>query len=88
VKITKVRYTDRASEDLKYWAMNEPVIFSRVQSLVAAAMKDPSAGIGKPEKLKHDLAGYWSRRITGQHRLVYMVNRNELVIIQARFHSQ
>lgn len=51
------------------------------------ALRDPTIGPGKPEPLRHVLAGTWSRRITGEHRLVYLVDGDELVILQARFHD-
>jgi toxin YoeB len=58
----------------------------RVLELVEAVLKDPFAGIGKPEPLKHLLAGAWSRRITEEHRLVYLVGENRIDFLQARYH--
>ena len=60
----------------------------RVNRLIADVLRDPVAGIGKPEPLRHMLAGVWSRRITQEHRLVYLVDGDDVVILQARFHYE
>jgi len=61
-------------------------ILNRLNRLITEASRDPGSGTGKPERLSGDLAGYWSRRIDQEHRLVYTVQDNALVIIQARYH--
>jgi toxin YoeB len=61
-------------------------VLKRVNSLIEATMRDPFGGIGKPEQLKHVLAGAWSRRITEEHRLVYKVDGDDLIVLQARYH--
>jgi toxin YoeB len=61
-------------------------VLKRIKRLIDDALRDPTDGIGKPEPLKHMLAGTWSRRITDEHRLVYLVDEEDLVILQARFH--
>jgi toxin YoeB len=61
-------------------------ILKRINRLIDDALRDPTDGIGKPEPLMHMLAGTWSRRITDEHRLVYLVDDEDLVILQARFH--
>ena len=61
-------------------------IIKRIKKLIADIQNTPFTGIGKPEPLKHHLSGYWSRRITGSHRLVYRTNKEEIVIIQCRYH--
>jgi toxin YoeB len=58
----------------------------RINRLIEAAMRDPTSGIGRPEPLRHLLSGAWSRRITEEHRLVYLVDGEDLVILQARYH--
>ena len=68
-----------------YSILNYHIIL-KIQKLIESAMAHPGKGIGKPEKLSLDLAGFWSRRINHQHRLVYTVKGNVLLIIQARFH--
>ena len=54
--------------------------------MIEEAARDPATGIGKPERLSHNLSGYWSRRITDEHRLVYQLRDEELIIVQARYH--
>jgi len=73
-------------EDLRYWVKTDRKAALRILELVDAAMKDPFAGIGKPEPLKFVLAGCWSRRITQDHRLVYRVSENRIDFLQARYH--
>lgn len=60
----------------------------RINRLVDDALRDPSSGIGKPEPLRHVLAGCWSRRIDAEHRLVYLVDGADLVVLQARYHYE
>lgn len=64
----------------------ERTILERINRMIEEAACDPATGIGKPEHLSHNLSGYWSRRITDEHRLVYQVRDDELIIVQARYH--
>jgi toxin YoeB len=73
-------------DDLKDWVESDRRVALRVLDLVEAVMRDPFAGIGKPEPLKFVLAGCWSRRITQEHRLVYKVSENRIDFLQARYH--
>jgi toxin YoeB len=73
-------------EDLRFWAETERKTAVRVLELVEAVLRDPFAGIGKPEPLKYVLAGCWSRRITQEHRLVYRVSQGRIDFLQARYH--
>jgi toxin YoeB len=73
-------------EDLRYWVEIDRKIALRVLELVEAALREPFAGMGKPEPLKHLLAGAWSRRISSEHRLVYLVRSNRIDFLQARYH--
>ena len=73
-------------EDLRSWVEEDRKTAARVLELVEAVMRDPFAGIGKPETLKFALAGCWSRRITQEHRLVYRVAHNRIDFLQARYH--
>lgn len=66
----KIRFTESAARDLEFWKETDPKIVARIRSLLDSIRATPFAGIGKPESLKHDLAGYWSRRINREHRLV------------------
>lgn len=82
----KLRFTESAARDLAYWKETNPKAVERIKSLIDSIQATPFAGIGKPEALKHDLAGFWSRRINKEHRLVYRIERDEIVVIQCRFH--
>lgn len=73
-------------EDLKYWVKTERNNAIRILDLVEAILRDPFAGPGKPEPLRHTLTGCWSRRITQEHRLVYRVSSDRVEFLQARYH--
>ena len=73
-------------EDLRFWVDKDRRIALRAFDLIEAVMRDPFAGIGKPEPLKHKLAGVWSRRLTLEHRIVYLVTDNQIDFLQARYH--
>ena len=79
-------FTPHGWDDYKYWLQADRQVLKRINRLIGDALRDPTDGIGKPEPLKHMLAGAWSRRITEEHRLVYLVDDEDLVILQARFH--
>ena len=84
----RVVFTPHGWDDYRHWQTADRAILTRVNRLVDDARRDPFAGIGKPEQLKHALAGAWSRRSTDEHRLVYLVDGDDLVILQARFHYE
>ena len=84
----RVVFTPHGWDDYRHWHTSDRAILQRVNRLVDDARRDPFAGIGKPEQLKHALAGAWSRRVTDEHRLVYLVDGDDLVILQARFHYE
>ena len=73
-------------EDYLYWQSADRKTLLRINELIRDTMRSPFAGIGKPEPLKSNLSGWWSRRITQEHRLVYRVDGDALVILQCRFH--
>jgi len=75
-------------EELHVWVKTDRKVALRVLELVEAVLADPFAGIGKPEALKHELAGQWSRRITQEHRLVYRVTDDRVYFLQARYHYE
>jgi toxin YoeB len=75
-------------EDLSYWIQSDRKVALRILNLIEAVLADPFAGIGKPEPLKFELAGYGSRRITQEHRLVYQVKKDRVEFHQARYHYQ
>ena len=69
-----INFTPHGWQDFEYLILNEPDAAAKVLELLASIKKDPFRGLGKPEPLKHDRKGFWSRRITGEHRLVYKVS--------------
>jgi toxin YoeB len=73
-------------EDLRYWVETERKVALRAFSLVEAILRDPFVGIGKPEPLKYLGSGVWSRRLTGEHRIVYLVKDDRVEFLQARYH--
>jgi toxin YoeB len=73
-------------EDLRYWVETERKTALRAFDLIEAVLRDPFTGIGKPEPLKHLAAGLWSRRLTQEHRIVYLVGDDRIVFLQARYH--
>lgn len=79
-------FTPRGWSDYSYWLASDRQTLRRINRLIDDSLRDPMTGIGKPEPLRHVLSGAWSRRITEEHRLVYLVDGDELVILQARFH--
>ena len=82
----EIKWSSSAEEDLIFWQRNQPAGVKRIQILIEGIKKSPHRGIGKPEPLKGSLSGWWSRRITLEHRLVYRVERGTLYILQARYH--
>ncbi|MBG6217030.1 toxin YoeB [Arthrobacter sp. CAN_A6] len=79
-------FTPHGWDDYQYWIKNDKAMVKRINLLINECLRTPFEGIGKPEALKHQLAGYWSRRITEEHRLVYAVEDEQIVIIAARHH--
>lgn len=79
-------FAEQAWEDYLHWQEIDRKILKRVNSLIKETARTPFEGTGKPEALKHALAGYWSRRITDEHRMVYRVHGNALLIAQLRYH--
>jgi toxin YoeB len=79
-------FTPHGWDDYLHWQKTDRATVKRINRLIEDALRDPFAGIGKPEALRHVLAGCWSRRIDEEHRLVYMGEGDDLIILQARFH--
>ena len=73
-------------DDLRYWVETNRKIALKVLDLVEASLRDPFSGLGKPEPLKHVLAGTWSRRLSQEHRLVYLVLEDRVLFLQCRYH--
>ncbi len=81
-------FDPNALQDLRYWVDKDRKKALKIIVLIEAVLKSPTEGIGKPEPLKFELAGCWSRRIDQEHRLVYKVERNELIILSCRYHYE
>ena len=79
-------FQDRGWEDLQYWITTDAKIAKKLIRLINETLKNPYSGIGKPEPLRYEFSGYWSRRINEEHRLVYTIIGDDLVIVQARYH--
>jgi toxin YoeB len=82
----RLEFKPQAFEDLQYWVQHQPKTAKRVMRMLQESMRDPFRGIGKPEPLKGDLSGWWSKQIDGEHRIVYKVEGDALIVAQARGH--
>jgi toxin YoeB len=81
-----ITFTPQGFEEYNEWATQDRKIFKRLITIITDCQRDPFKGIGKPEALKHDLKGYWSRRITEEHRLVYQVTTDNIIIASCKHH--
>jgi toxin YoeB len=82
----RLEFKPQAFEDLQYWVQINPKLAKRLLRLIEETQRDPFGGTGKPEPLRGDLSGWWSKRIDQEHRLIYQVVGDALVIAQARGH--
>jgi toxin YoeB len=83
----EIKLSAQALIDLVYWkSTNQKSILKRIELLINSIKENPYEGIGKPEKLKHFLTGFWSRRITDKHRLIYIVQPDQIIILNLRGH--
>ena len=82
----KLIFSEHAWDDYLFWQKSDRKTLERINTLIREIQRQPFAGIGKPEPLKHALAGYWSRRINDEHRLIYKVSDAGLLIAQLRYH--
>lgn len=82
----KLVFAEQAWEDYVHWQETDKKMLKRINTLIKETSRAPFEGIGKPEGLKHALAGYWSRRINDEHRMVYKINDDSLLIAQLRYH--
>lgn len=81
-----VSFTKNAWDDYTFWQANDKGMLKKINKLIKDISRTPYSGIGKPEQLKYDLAGHYSRRIDGEHRLVYRTENSNIIIISCRFH--
>ncbi len=79
-------FSDKAWEEYMYWQNTDKQILKKINQLIKDIKREPFDGIGKPEPLKYELSGFWSRRISDEHRLVYEVSQNCIAIVSCRFH--
>jgi toxin YoeB len=82
----KLVFSENAWEDYLYWQKSDKKLLRRINNLIKEIQRSPFEGIGKPEPLKHALSGYWSRRITDEHRIVYKTTGEAIYIAQLRYH--
>lgn len=79
-------FSEKAWEDYLYWQKVDKQILKKINTLIKDIQREPFEGIGKPEPLKYELSGFWSRRITDEHRLIYEVDENSIAIASCRYH--
>jgi len=82
----RLTWTENALDDLHWWQQHDAKMLKRIIQLCLETCKHPTQGIGKPEPLKFDLQGYWSRRINQEHRIIYAFDDQQVTITQCRFH--
>lgn len=82
----RLEFKPQAFEDLQYWVQYQPKVAKRILRMIDETRRDPFGGIGKPEPLKNEYSGWWSKRIDAEHRLIYKTEGESLIIMQCRFH--
>ncbi len=82
----KIIFSEQAWEDYLHWQQADRKMLLRINTLIRDILREPFGGIGKPEPLKHALGGYWSRRIDAEHRIVYKIQGDSLLLAQLRYH--
>ena len=82
----KIVFESSAFADFSEWASLDKKIYSKIVELIKDIDRSPFEGLGKPKPLKHELSGFWSRRINNEHRLVYQVNDEEIAIVACKYH--
>ncbi|GAB4532682.1 MAG: type II toxin-antitoxin system mRNA interferase toxin YoeB [Pleurocapsa sp.] len=82
----KIVFESSAFDDFNNWAKQDKKVYRKIVTLIKDIDRSPFTGLGKPEALKHDLAGYWSRRIDSEHRLIYKITNEEIIIVACKYH--
>lgn len=88
MSMRKIAFEPEAFEQFGQWAIEDKKIFKKILELIKDTQRNPFSGIGKPEALKYELQGYWSRRITDEHRLVYTIENDLIIIISCKYHYE
>lgn len=86
--LSRLAWTSVAWSDYVYWQKQDKKTLNRINLLIKDSMRNPKDGIGKPEELRESLSGFWSRRIDDVHRLVYAIEKDQIVIIACRYHYE
>ncbi|MBI4552769.1 MAG: Txe/YoeB family addiction module toxin [Candidatus Latescibacteria bacterium] len=86
--VRKIVFEKGAFQDFVEWATVDKKLYQRIAGLIMDILHQPFSGIGKPEPLKHELKGFWSRRINDEHRLVYKVTDEDVIIISCKYHYE
>ena len=81
-----ISFTRSAFEDYQDWAKDDKTVFRKINAIIKEVLRNPFTGTGKPEPLKYEFSGYWSRRITDEHRLIYKAGQDEVLIISCKYH--
>jgi len=81
-----ISFVEKSWDDYNTWEKEDKKIFHKIQRIIKETIRDPFGGIGKPEPLKNNLQGYWSKRISDEHRFVYKIENNQLIIISCKYH--
>ena len=82
----KIIWSEKSWDDYLYWQNTDKQLVKKINQLIKDIQRDPFDGIGKPEPLKHQFSGFWYRRITDEHRLVYEITQNSIAIASCRYH--
>jgi toxin YoeB len=82
----RILFVEESWEDYLYWQKQDKKILKKINDLIKSIAREPFEGIGKPEPLKYQYKGYWSRRITDEHRLIYKIDGDKLIIAKCRYH--
>jgi len=82
----EIKFTQKAKIQYEYWIKKDKQILKKINELIKDIKKTPFEGLGKPEALKFNLSGYWSRRINYEHRLVYKIENETIIIVQCKYH--
>ncbi len=82
----KFKFVEESWEDYLFWQTTDKKVLTKINQLLKDISRHPFTGLGKPEPLRHKYQGFWSRRIDGEHRLIYQVKDDEIIILKCRFH--